>query len=107
MVIIPTRNDLDYYTFTTTLDGVDFNFTFTWNTSSLMWHFDFLDANLSPIVQGVPVLCGWLVLARFRDPRLPTGDFMFVNIDGTFTDPGRNDLGQNCNLYYVEAADEV
>lgn len=107
MIIIPTRSDLDYYTFRITLDSVDFNFTFSWNARSLQWHFDFSDANNSPIVNGVPVSCGWLVLGRFRDSRLPTGDFMFVNTDGSLTDPGRYDLGQNCNLYYVEAADEV
>ena len=106
MIIIPTRNDLDYYTFKITLDGADFNFTFTWNTRSERWHFDLADSSNSPIVSGAPVLCGWLILGRFRDTRLPTGDFIFVNVDGTLTDPGRYDLGTTCNLYYVEAADE-
>lgn len=107
MIQIPLRNDLDYYEFTIALGGVDYNFTFDWNDRLERWCFDISDATGSPIVQGVDVIVNWLVLGRFRDSRLPKGDLIFGNQDGTDTDPGLSDLGGNCQLYYVEPSDEV
>ena len=42
--IIPTRTDSQHYIQTTTLDGADFIFKFTFNSYSGFWYFDLFDA---------------------------------------------------------------
>ena len=104
IVQLPLRNDVPAFTFQTDLDGTTFSFKFRYNSRMDRWAFDILTANNEPIVSGVLVLTGTLLLERFSDPRLPQGDMFVLNKEDENVSPGRNDLQKNVFILYDEAA---
>lgn len=104
MVKLPLRNDVPAFSFQTDLDGTTYNFKFRYNTRMDRWIFDILTAENETILTGIPVLLGTLLTGRFRDERLPAGDFFAINLQDENAEGGRDDLGTNVLILYEAAA---
>ncbi len=103
-VQLPLRNDVPAFAFQNDLDGITYSFKFRYNSRMDRWAFDILTANNGPIVEGVIVLTGTSLLARFADGRLPAGDLFVLNKEDATASPGRNDLQENVFILYEGAA---
>lgn len=104
LIELPLRNDVPAFVFQTDLDGATYTFKFRYNSRMDRWAFDILTANEAPIVSGVLVVTGTLLLERFSDPRLPQGDMFVLNKADENASPGRDDLQKNVFILYDEAA---
>ena len=104
LIQLPLRSDVPAFTFQTDLDGTTYSFKFRYNSRMDRWAFDILTANDEPIVSGVLVLTGTLLLERFTDERLPLGDMFVLNKEDENASPGRDDLQKNVFILYDEAA---
>jgi hypothetical protein len=104
LIELPLRNDVPAFTFQTDLDGTTYTFKFHHNSRMDRWAFDILTANEDPIVSGVLVVTGTLLLERFSDPRLPQGDMFVLNKADENASPVRDDLQKNVFILYDEAA---
>ena len=103
IVEIPVRSDLPAYQFGIDLDGVNFKFSFRFNTRMGRWLWDILDTEENPILMGVPLLVNLDLIGRYKIEELPLGSFICINETGTSNNPGRYDLGNNVKLLYEEA----
>ena len=104
LIQLPLRSDVPAFTFQTDLDGTTYSFKFRYNSRMDRWAFDILTANNDPIIEGVLVVTGTLLLERFSDPRLPQGDMFVLNKEDENVSPGRSDLQKNVFILYDEVA---
>ncbi len=102
-LVMPIRNDLAAYTFQIDLEGTIYTFTFRYNERMDRWLMDIADANEETIITGIVVLTEWLLIDRFKDDRLPPGNFLAIDESGEQKYPGREDFGQDVKLFYVES----
>lgn len=98
--VLPVRSDTPAYQFRTDLNGSEYVFDFSFNARDDHWYFDLSDADLSPIVQGVRVVCNWPLLFYVTDPRCPYGEIYAIDTTGQDQDPGRDDLGARVVMTY-------
>lgn len=105
VLVIPTRQDVPYYSFEVDLDGVTYGFEFHWNDRDQAWYFSVFDVTGTLLLAGRKVTLGSLLLNRFRDPRLPAGVLEVIDTSGTDTDATLADLGTRVKMLYTEAAD--
>ena len=101
---MPIRNDIPAYTFQTELDGDLYTFDFHFSRRSERWFFDIYDAELNLLVAGVKCLCRTPVLGRYKDDRLPPGNFIFVNQRNASEQPNRENFSITVFMLYEEAA---
>lgn len=104
IIQLPLRSDVPAFTFQTDLDGTTYSFKFRYNSRTDRWAFDILTANNEPIVSGVLVVTGTLLLERFSGARLPQGDLFVLNKEDENASPGRDDLQKNVFILYDEVA---
>lgn len=106
MIIIPTRSDISNYTQQVTILGTLFTFGFKFNTREEVWTMDILEEDeITPILMGVKLVGDWKLTERFAVPRLPAGFFFTVDETGTQKKPGRDDLGGDVKLFFVETSE--
>lgn len=104
-VRIPTNN-LPSYTETVTLDGIAYILRFDWNSRDETWRMSIATAGGENIVVGLKVLPGVNMTARFKDTRLPTtGSFVCFNIKDSVNPPGRNDLVEEVQIWFLSEAE--
>lgn len=103
--IIPTNGGTPFYNQVTTLDGVDYLFSFHWNARDGYWYFDMADQDGVPIVSSVKLVVSWDLLRRCVDARRPPGLLFAQDTSGAFVDAGFSDLGERVLLSYTPAAD--
>lgn len=104
---IPTRSDIEAYSFTIDLEKVTYGFAFHFNARMGNWIFDILTSDGTPIYQGIPVYVNQLPLARFPNPLLPPGNLMFIDTSGADLDPGEDDLGTRVLMIYIESTEVI
>jgi hypothetical protein len=68
------------------------------------WIMDVANENEEPLLLGIPILTQQNLIERFKDDRLPPGEFFALDESGTGKQPGRDDLGNDIKLFYVEAS---
>ena len=65
---------------------------------------DINDVNNFRIVTGIPMLTGLPLADRYRDDRLPPGNFIVIDETGAERNPGRESFGNDFKLLYRESA---
>lgn len=100
LIQLPLRSDVPAFSFQTDLDGTTYSFKFRHNSRTDLWTFDIQTANEEPIISGVSVIAGTLLLERFVDERLPEGDLFVLNKEDANVNPGRFDLQENVFILY-------
>jgi len=103
-LVIPVRADLPAYTFQIELDGSLYTLTFRYNERMDRWLMDIADENEDALLLGIPILTDFNLIERFKDDNLPPGEFFALDESGAQKYAGREDLGNDIKLFYVEAA---
>jgi len=100
---IPLRSDAPHYSFEVELDGLQFTMTLLWNVINLAWYMSIADADGVMVVEGVRLVEG-PIMWRFKDSRMPPGQFVMLDTTGAQRDAFYEDLGKrNLLLYYTAA----
>ena len=102
VVEIPMDNQDAAFTFSTDLDGLTYNFDFRWNGRMEQWKFDLLDADLSPIVNGIPFIVEVDLLVQIARESRPPGQLFALNLKDTFVNADRFSIGGDVKLFYNE-----
>lgn len=87
------------------LDDVDYWIELTWNQRAQIWTANLLTAEEEPIIVGALLTVEYPPFRALQDSRLPAGILYLKDTAGTGQDPGREDLGERCRLYYLPAAE--
>lgn len=90
-----------------TLDGVDYGFRWRYNQRGARWFLDVTDTDDTPIVEGVPVVCGWPLFDLLTDPRRPPGELIVEDRENAYATPGQEDLGVSAVVYYYPTTEAV
>lgn len=103
---MPTRTDgVPHYTFTCELEGQTYLFELLWVDRSASWHMTIADVDGTPILSSRRLVLGAFITRRFKDVRLPPGEFTLLDTSGQDEEAGLYDLGARVLLLYTEAAD--
>jgi|SRR5581483_1588300 len=106
-LVIPTFDD-PFYTQTTVLEGVSYVLTFKYNQRENAWYFDIAQADATPIISGVKIICNRPLTRRFASISKPPGEFLAISNNGDNTLPGAGELGdgKRVTLLYL-TSDEL
>lgn len=102
-LVMPVRADIPAYTFQIDLEGVLYTFTIRYNERMDRWLMDIADENENDLLVGTPILTHFNLIERFKSAALPPGGFFALDESGNQKQPGRDDLGNDIKLFYVEA----
>jgi hypothetical protein len=103
---IPLRKDIFDYTEKITLEGVIYTLGIRYNARMDRWLLsikDSADTNMAislPLLNGVPLTYKWVG----RIAGFPPGQFTMVDETDQDRSPGKDDLGDDLKLIYLEAA---
>lgn len=108
MINILTSTDANYSQ-VTTLDGVDYLFTFRYCAREQRWRFDLSDINSNLLVSNIAVICGipLLRLPKSYLTGLPSGEIYAYDSTGLNYPPTQYELGvgKRVVMKYVTLAD--
>lgn len=100
--IVPTYAT-PFYTQVTDLDGIPFQFTFTYVQRGRYWTLDVAAADGTVIQTGIKIVCSTDLFKKITNDLLPTGKLVaFSNIQDDDSPPDLDELGENSRvtLYY-------
>lgn len=101
-LIIPLVAGEPYQSVDVTLDGVPFTLTLLWNDRAQYWKLSIALPDGTPILSGVKMVQNYPLTGRYRDARLPKGDFGFMNYHTLR--PDFNSVGGACDFVYFPAS---
>jgi hypothetical protein len=99
---IPVRSDLDAYEFQIDLDGKTYLLRFRYNSRMNLWHMDVCRVDATEILAGIPLLTNCDLIGRYNVADRPPGDFLAYDESGGAKNAGRDDLGADVVLLYIE-----
>lgn len=103
MFDIPTRSD-SFYQQTTTLDGVSYVLSFTYNQTCECWYLSIADSSGVDIYNGVKLICNNSLFRKCVDPRIFPGALVVVSATEDTSPPELDDLlagSGRCTLIYI------
>jgi hypothetical protein len=104
---IPTRSDIDTYTFSVDLEGTAYGFAFHFNGRMQKWLMNILAEDGTPILESLPAFVNTDIIGRFSDARLPPGHIIFIDKSGAALDPGLDDLGDRVRMFYIDSTEVI
>lgn len=99
---IPLQSDTADQLVSVELDGNPYILRVLWNERFGYFSLSVSAADETPILTNVKMVKNFPLIGRFKDVRLPFGDFYFVQEKGNAARPGYSDLAVNFSLYYYE-----
>jgi len=103
ILILPTNSDTAFYNYNIDLENINYFFEFQWNGRFGRWLLTISDVDQVPLMAGIPLEPGLDLLGLMTSADLPPGLLMLMPADGVDTVCGRDDLGENFYLAYVES----
>lgn len=97
IVTIPTFND-PFYTFSTELEGRSYVFDFRYNQRENAWYFSVALDDGTELIGGVKVVCGFDLLRKAADVRLPPGLLIAIPNGKDNSTPGLGELGESARV---------
>lgn len=105
-LVIPTAADgTAHYTMATELDGVTYEIELLWVERTPAWYLSLSLEDGTRLLSSRRLVLGAFITRRFKDPRLPKGDFYLYDTTGQDIEAGLYDLGARVLLLYTEGAD--
>lgn len=104
---IPVDGTLPHSKLRVSLDGTTFGLEFRWNHRMEAWFFSVFSADGTLLLANRRVALSptggrpFLLLGRFRDPRLPRGDFVAIDTTSTDREARLGDLGTRVLFVYL------
>lgn len=102
ILVVPLTQDLPWYTFTTSLDGISYTLEVQYNVRSERWYMSIADAIGTPVVSGIPLLINRDLLAPYRTYDVPAGGMVVIDNTGADAEPTLDSFLTTHALYYVE-----
>jgi len=99
LFIIPVDNQNPDFTFYTNLEDSTYFFRMRWNTRAGKWFMDILNDQNEAIVQSVAIVQG-IDYFELVQEKVPVGKLFFSNLPDPTADCGRNDLGENFEMFF-------
>jgi len=87
------------------LDGVDYQLQFLYNSREDSWYMDITDIEDNPIRSGVKIVINWPLLKTLMGKPRPAGELVCVNATQGALDPTLDDFGLNAVFGYVPGED--
>lgn len=103
--LIPLIPSEAFYSFSTTLDGVDYQFDVRWNARDAAWYFDILTVDQVMIRAGNKIALGSSPGGRSASENFPEGLFLVLDTSGAGIDASYEDLGTRVQMYFYTAAE--
>lgn len=101
---LPLRSDVAHFDYSIVLEGTTFRLEFMWNERAAGWFLTIRDEAGAALLAGRRMVIGFpLARPRFKDPRLPPGTFLALDLEGKGKEAGTDDLGTRVVLAYVES----
>jgi hypothetical protein len=100
---MPVRSDLSAYEFQIELEKTLYTFYFQFNARQARWIMEIRDELDEVIITGIPILTNVLLTKRFKDARMPLGDFFVFDSKGADADPDETQFGTRFKLIYRES----
>jgi hypothetical protein len=94
---IPLTNDVSQ-TFSTDLNGTNYNFRVIWNERLGVWSMTIYDVDFNVIIAGVALLIGTDIIKSLNSS---IGGMVVADSDGTNRDATVDDLGTRVKLIYL------
>ena len=104
-LIIPIRSGVPHQLFEVELDGSTYTLEVRWNERASGYFLNISEAEGTRLLSGIRLVIDWPLLLRWRDERLPAGQFLLVDTSGKKQEPGLAELGARVQLLYVTAAE--
>lgn len=105
MLQIPIDGNHPDHQFFIDLEGTVYLMHFKLNDRSKRWTMDIKLEDGTLLVAGIPLIVNWPLIRRFKDSRLPPGEFYVVNETGGTEEPREDSFLETHVLIYLEAAD--
>ena len=102
---IPVRSDILAYKFSIDIDGTIYTFEFFWNDRASTWVWNIRSEAGDAIVLGIPIRLGVLLTNKYKDTRLPLGEFFAIDISGGWNEACVDDFGSRVLLFYRSGAE--
>lgn len=100
---IPLNSETTDQAITVELDGNPYILRVLWNEIAGYFSLSIYEADDTPILLNVKMVKNYNLTSRFKNTKLPSGHFFFLQEKAGIDRPGYNDLAVNFNLYYYEA----
>ena|SRR3990167_4230628 len=102
-VRVPTTAAAPSYRQTSDLGTGLFRLEFHYSGREDAWYVSVLASDGTELVMGRKLRVAWPLLGQFVGDALPAGVLEAPDRDGTFAEPGRNDLGSRIELEFEAA----
>jgi len=102
VLVLPISNDKAHYEFITTLDGVEYVFTFRYNFRSADWYMSIADDTKQPILSGIPVRVNRDLLDQYRSYPVPQGLMLCINNVNPKVEATRDSFSKDVVILYYE-----
>lgn len=106
LIEIPVTNLNPSFSFSTELEGLNYNFQFRYLDRLGIWTFDLLDGEKTPIELGMPFQVNLDLLVQNRQDNRPPGTLLCINYTDNAVDAGRFEMGTDVRLLYLEDVDD-
>lgn len=103
-LLIPTSTTESQYSQTTTLEGRDYELTFSWFERGDRWYLDIASDGVT-LLAGLKIVADWPLLRLRTSELLPPGELIALDMTGNGRDPNLRDLGERVKLFYIESED--
>jgi hypothetical protein len=100
---LPTRSDVPAFQYQIELEQVLYGFSFAWNDRSGFWTMTITDAVGEPLINGVKLQTGWLLVDLLKLEGFPPGSLFCLDSSGQNLNPGRDNFGSTVILMYRES----
>jgi len=97
-----TFSDFASFEYSCTVEGTVYRFRFQFHPRCGGWYVDIMESDRTPIVMGTRVVLGWPLFEGHKDPMLPSGLTLALNMDGDLVELTEQDeLGDRVRVVYV------
>ena len=98
---IPFTNEFANFSEELTLEEQSYRLEFVYNVRSEQWSMSILDIDLTPLVQGVPLVLNFNLFAQYPGRGLPLGEFYVVDTTDEEIKVTRDNMGVILHLVYI------
>jgi len=87
------------------LDGVSYNLTFLYNSTTLQWTISISDIDDVHIIDGLKLVLNSNLFSQYPSIGLPPGELYCIDTTEKETEINRENLGETVELIYVPEAE--
>jgi len=91
-----------------TLDGVAYNFSFSWNTRGEYWNLAISDYENTPLVSSIKIVLDYELIEQYVDKGLPPGKLYALDFSGNKSDITYEDMtNDRVHLIYLSEGETL